>query len=108
MVVDDENDQAEKVPTVLEKQLLIHFLCFTTLVLNHLGEGTEANGMVKLLHNTLDEGNEGTEGLGGGVWEVRSFRQGPELHSFLFLMIKELMICNTDSSKSYLTWNERR
>ncbi|CED83210.1 hypothetical protein [Phaffia rhodozyma] len=54
----------------LEKQLLIHFLGFAALVYNHLGEAQEANAMIKVLHVTLDEGNEGTEGLGGGVWEI--------------------------------------
>lgn len=62
-----------EVPAVrskLDRQIYTHFLCLGATVFNHLGEGAKATGMVKSLHAVLDEGGDGDEGLGGGVWEV--------------------------------------
>lgn len=68
-----EVEVAVEVPPVrskLERQVYTHFLCLGAMVYNHVGEGAKATGMVKALHAVLDEGGEGDEGLGGGVWEV--------------------------------------
>lgn len=59
--------------TKLERQMLLHYLCLAALVLNHVGEGARAGGVVKVLHTEMDVGESnatGSDALGGGVWEV--------------------------------------